>query len=92
MLLRFYDSEGLGLFERLIHLLAADSVVSAFLPAFLPASLLPGQFFVIVPFDPDPNHARFVHNLLDDFAIFANDFACCKRNIWIQVTSTIERI
>lgn len=60
--------------ERLIHLLATDSVVSA-IP--LPAYLLPGQFFVIVPFDPDPNHTRFVHNLLDDFAIFANDFAWC---------------
>lgn len=68
--------------DRLIHLLATDCVVSAF---SLPAYILLGQFFVIVPFDPDPNHTRFVHNLLDDFAIFANDFACCERNIWFQV-------
>ncbi len=61
---------------RHIHLLAADSVVSA---SPLPAYFLPGQLFIIVPFDPDSNHARFVHYFLNNFAVFANDFACCER-------------
>lgn len=59
--------------ERFIHLFAADSVVSA---SPLPAYLLPGKLFVVVSFNPDTNHTWFVDHFLDDFAIFADDFAC----------------
>lgn len=51
--LRFYLAVFVVSGGRVIHLLAADSVVSA---SPLPAYLLPGQLFIIVPFDPDPNH------------------------------------
>lgn len=59
--------------DRSIHLFAAGSVVSA---SPLPAYLLAGKLFVVVSLDPDTDHARLVHNLLDDFAVFADDFAC----------------
>lgn len=59
--------------DRSIHLFAAGSVVPA---SPLPAYLLAGKLFVIVSLDPDTDHARLVHNLLDDFAVFADDFSC----------------
>lgn len=59
--------------DRFIHLFAAGSVVPA---SPLPAYLLAGKLFVVVSLDPDTDHARLVHNLLDDFAVFADDFAC----------------
>lgn len=59
--------------ERFIHLFAADSVVPA---SPLPAYLLPGELFVVVSFNPDSNHTWFVDHFLDDFTIFADDFAC----------------
>lgn len=61
--------------ERSIHLFAAGSVVPA---CPLPAYLLPGKFFVVVSFDPDADHTRLVHDLLDDFAALADDFACAR--------------
>lgn len=67
--------------ERSIHLFAAGSVVPA---SPLPAYLLPGKFFVVVSLNPDADHARLVHDLLDDFAVLADDFACGeeKENIF----------
>lgn len=59
-----------------IHLFAAGSVVPA---CPLPAYLLPGKFFVVVSLNPDTDYARLVHDLLDDFAAFADDFACAER-------------
>lgn len=63
--------------EQSIHLFAAGSVVpDSRLPAcLLPACLLPGKFFVVVSLDPDADHARLVHDLLDDFTVLADDFA-----------------
>lgn len=61
-----------GAAERSIHLFAAGSVVSA---SPLPAYLLARKLFVVVPLDSDAHHSGLVHNLLDDFTVFANDFA-----------------
>lgn len=61
--------------EQSIHLFAAGSVVPA---CPLPAYLLPGKFFVVVSLNPDTDYARLVHNLLDDFAALADDFACVR--------------
>lgn len=58
--------------DRSIHLFAAGSVVPA---CPLPAYLLSGKLFVVVSFDSDTHHARFVHDLLDDFSALADDFA-----------------
>lgn len=38
--------------------------------------LLPGPVVVIVSFDPYSHHPRFIHDLLDDLAIFTNHLAC----------------
>lgn len=59
--------------ERSIHLFAAGSVVPT---SPLPAYLLPGKLFVIVSLNPDTDHTRLVHNLLDDFAVLADDLSC----------------
>lgn len=58
--------------DRSIHLFAAGSVVPA---CPLPAYLLSGKLFVVVSLDSNTHHARFVHNLLDDFPTLADDFA-----------------
>lgn len=63
--------------ERSIHLFAAGSVVPA---CPLPAYLLPGKLFVVVSLNPDADHARLVHNLLDDFAALADDFAYTRED------------
>lgn len=62
--------------QRSIHLLFRGSVFSA---SPLPAYLLPGKLFVVVPLDPDPNHTRLVYDLLDDFSVLADHFAWERR-------------
>lgn len=77
--------------ERSIHLFAAGSVVPA---SPLPAYLLPGKFFVVVSLNPDTDHARLVHDLLDDFAVLADDFACAgekeKKKKYVKNSVIVE--
>lgn len=79
----FWEEAGKGSYwsgrqvEHCIHLFAAGSLVPA---CPLPAYLLSGKLFVVVSLNPDTNHARLVHNLLDNFATLTDDFACTTEN------------
>lgn len=42
--------------------------------------LLPGKVVVIVSFDPYSHHPRFIHDLLNDLAVFTNHLACDGTN------------
>lgn len=68
-----WSREGNWGWRRSSNLFAAGSVVP---DRRRPASLLPGKLLVVVSLNPHPDHTRLVHNLLDDFATFADDFTC----------------
>lgn len=43
--------------------------------------LLSGKIVVIVSFDPYSHHPGFIHDLLNDLAVFTNHLACDGTNI-----------
>lgn len=42
--------------------------------------LLPGKVVVVVSLDPYSHHPRFIHDLLNDLAVFTDHLACDGMN------------